>query len=1113
MSPVVFLVILLVAAALLVAGIAWSQGRAQRAGDGGRLARVEEELARLRREVAELSRRPGEEEAAAVPKAEPRTGAVKAPKAARSADWPIEVRVEPEPESEWEPESAAEPERVWLPEPEPEPKATDEPPRPRFERPPSPPPAPEAPAGSKAAPKAAAPGFEALLGGRVFVWIGAVALALAGAFLVKYSWENQLLSPGQRLLLAAAFGLGLVIAAFPLAKKADRVAAGCAAAGVSTLYGVVFGASSVYGFVGPGLGFVLMGLVTAGAVALSLRFGAFVALLALVGGFLTPALIGPDDGGRGALVAYLVVLQTGLVVITRQRGWVGLSVLTLVGSAAWALYAVIGGGSPTDRLLAGVLTLATAAVFVMNAARLQQAAIATPRRRAGILALAFAAVGAAVTLLGTLAFLQNFSAQELALVAVLSAGTCVLAWFDRRYAALPWLTLGLSLVLAVASSFTLGDSGFWYAVVAGYGGLFALAGYAGSWTPGRGTLPNTASGVTPAARWATLGVLAAAGFAAVAWVLGPHVALMRASTRGGDDSPVWLAFVNGHPLPDWRTPLVILGVPLAMIAAGASLLPKRRRPAGPWLVGGFGLLLGAVGLLFGAWLLPLAFAAVAVLAAGFGRFRRARGVRPHLLWPIAAAAAVAALSVPWIETRGPLLAFPGGSPREVSPRELVVDWLALPLLALTAWWLTGWSGSAAARLHRRPVVAGVEAAAGFVLAVCWLATVRDLVPPGPSERLPYFVTSANQVAWLATGWTLAGGAVLWLRRFGRPAAEAVGSALASAGAVVAVGGLVLVLNPLWGAAATGVGGVGLLGWRWLVPAAALAVVAWWHRDRVERSQALGLASAVLMFSLGMLAIRGWNWGDRPGLLDLDAHRDSELLRLGLKEAACHAAMFAAPGLAALVAADRGLPEASRATVRGFGGFLAGLGAVLALLLVAGLCNPLWKPADLAATPVLTGISFAFGLPAALAAAAAWVLGRDRDEPPAWRKPLRHTLSTVAVVLAFGGISLGVRHAFAYPDLSLGAGVSGSPEWWGYSVAWLLLGVALLAAGVWRASAVLRYASLAVLLLAIGKVFLFDVAALGGLFRVASFLGLGLTLMALGLVYQRFVFATPPAAED
>ena len=52
---------------------------------------------------------------------------------------------------------------------------------------------------------------------------------------------------------------------------------------------------------------------------------------------------------------------------------------------------------------------------------------------------------------------------------------------------------------------------------------------------------------------------------------------------------------------------------------------------------------------------------------------------------------------------------------------------------------------------------------------------------------------------------------------------------------------------------------------------------------------------------------------------------------------------------------------------------------------------------------------------------------------------------------------------------------------------------------------LRYASLAVLLLAIGKVFLFDTAALDGLFRVASFLGLGLTLMALGFVYQRFVF--------
>lgn len=50
-----------------------------------------------------------------------------------------------------------------------------------------------------------------------------------------------------------------------------------------------------------------------------------------------------------------------------------------------------------------------------------------------------------------------------------------------------------------------------------------------------------------------------------------------------------------------------------------------------------------------------------------------------------------------------------------------------------------------------------------------------------------------------------------------------------------------------------------------------------------------------------------------------------------------------------------------------------------------------------------------------------------------------------------------------------------------------------------------------MVLAVGKVFLIDAAALTGLYRVASFLGLGVTLLAIGYAYQRFVFRRPAGA--
>ena len=72
--------------------------------------------------------------------------------------------------------------------------------------------------------------------------------------------------------------------------------------------------------------------------------------------------------------------------------------------------------------------------------------------------------------------------------------------------------------------------------------------------------------------------------------------------------------------------------------------------------------------------------------------------------------------------------------------------------------------------------------------------------------------------------------------------------------------------------------------------------------------------------------------------------------------------------------------------------------------------------------------------------------------------------------------------------------------------------AVLAGGLRFGPGVYR-AGMALLVLAVAKVFLVDLAGLTGLFRVASFLGLGLCLVGIGFLYQRFVFPPrPPRSE-
>ncbi len=100
----------------------------------------------------------------------------------------------------------------------------------------------------------------------------------------------------------------------------------------------------------------------------------------------------------------------------------------------------------------------------------------------------------------------------------------------------------------------------------------------------------------------------------------------------------------------------------------------------------------------------------------------------------------------------------------------------------------------------------------------------------------------------------------------------------------------------------------------------------------------------------------------------------------------------------------------------------------------------------------------------------------------------------------------VRHAFHGTNLAIGR--ASDAEWYAYSAAWLVYGGILLVLGIWRGHAVLRYASLALVWLAVGKVFVFDMGTLAGIYRALSFLGLGAVLIAVGFFYQRFVFMRP-----
>jgi uncharacterized membrane protein len=172
-------------------------------------------------------------------------------------------------------------------------------------------------------------------------------------------------------------------------------------------------------------------------------------------------------------------------------------------------------------------------------------------------------------------------------------------------------------------------------------------------------------------------------------------------------------------------------------------------------------------------------------------------------------------------------------------------------------------------------------------------------------------------------------------------------------------------------------------------------------------------------------------------------------------------------------------------------------ALSALIGAVGLAffeNPSLTDEPIAGGVAINTLIVAYALPGVLTA---W-LARRLDATP---------MRFAAILWFFVYASLETRRCFHGATIGEGSGVSNA-EVYAYSAVWLALGLALLAYGVVRGSREARYASAFFIVATTLKVFIYDLSGLEGALRAFSFIGLGLALIAIGLVYQKLVFARP-----
>jgi len=173
--------------------------------------------------------------------------------------------------------------------------------------------------------------WESLVGVKLFSWIAGILFALTAIMFLRYSVDHGWLKPPIRMAMGLVMGSGLLgLCEHRLARRYAITANALGAAGIVALFSTFFAAHTLWHLLGATPTFVLLVMVTAVAVLLAIRHDAlFIALLGLVGGFATPALLSTGEDHPIGLFGYLLLLNAGLAWVALRKSWPVLSILSL----------------------------------------------------------------------------------------------------------------------------------------------------------------------------------------------------------------------------------------------------------------------------------------------------------------------------------------------------------------------------------------------------------------------------------------------------------------------------------------------------------------------------------------------------------------------------------------------------------------------------------------------------------------------------------------------------------------------------------------------------------------------------------------------------------------
>jgi len=216
------------------------------------------------------------------------------------------------------------------------------------------------------------PDLEKFIGENLINKIGIAVLVLGISFFVKYAIDKEWINEVGRVCIGLGCGALLIGLAHFLRLNYKAFSSVLAGGGLAIFYFTIAFAFHQYALISQTAAFVLMSVITLFAVILALLYDKVeLAAIAAIGGFITPFLVSTGSGNYVVLFSYLVILNTGMVLVSYFKRWALINVLslffTIIITAGWIIASHKKTYLPSDYLVVFWFVVLYYALFVAMA--------------------------------------------------------------------------------------------------------------------------------------------------------------------------------------------------------------------------------------------------------------------------------------------------------------------------------------------------------------------------------------------------------------------------------------------------------------------------------------------------------------------------------------------------------------------------------------------------------------------------------------------------------------------------------------------------------------------------------------------------------------------------